>query len=114
MFVITLITDADAQRPDVDDRLAHRLEHVSMLGEDGLVASRDHGDLARGRLVDAAGDGAFERPDAPGRRDPSEALELVRVVRAHLDPRPARPQALEHTVGAVDHLAARRRATAGT
>ena len=105
MFVITLITEAVPSGPTWMTGSPIASSTLAMLREDGLVASRDHRDLARGRLVDAAGDGALERPDAAGRRDRGQALELVRVVRAHVDPRTARPQALEHAVGAGDDLA---------
>ena len=57
--------------------------------EDRRVASGEHGDLRRRGLVDAAGDRALERRDAARRGHLREPLELVRVVRAHVDPRPA-------------------------
>ena len=111
MFVITLITRRLAERPDVDDAAADRLEQVAVGGEDRLVAAGDHGDLARRRLVDAARDRALERRDAALGEQRREALELVRVVRAHVDPRPAAAQALGDPVGPGDDVAhgARRR-----
>ena len=60
------------------------------LCEDRAVAADEHRDLADGSEVDAAGDRRLERVDAARRRDRGEALELVAVVRARVDPRPSR------------------------
>ena len=63
MFVTTLITEALAERPDVEHAPPHRLEHGACARTAG-VAADDHRDLAGRRVVDAAGDRRLERRDA--------------------------------------------------
>ena len=54
--------------------------------------------------MDAAGDRRLERLDVALGAQRREALQLVRVVGAHVDPGAARAEPLEHAARAGDHL----------
>ena len=91
-----------AERSDVEDPSAHRLEERPLSVEHRLVAADDDRDLARRGEVHAARDGRLERCDSVLVRQRRQTQELVAVVRAHVDPRRAVPQRREHTVVSCD------------
>ena len=93
-----------AERPDVEDPAADRLEHRQVRSEDRRIAADDDGDLAGGGEVHAAGDRRLEAVDPLRGGERREALELVAVVRARVDPGSARSEPLEQAALAREHV----------
>ena len=84
-----------AERADVEDPAADRLEHRQVSSEDRRIAADDDGDLAGRREVHATGHRRLEAVDPLRRRECCETLELVAVVGARVDPGSARRKPLE-------------------
>ena len=93
MFVITLRSEALPSGPTWKIATAHRLEEWPVSVGTARVTADDDGDLARRREVHAPGHRGLERGDSLRRRERREALHLVPVGRAHLDPGRALAQA---------------------
>ena len=75
-----------AQGPHVDDLDADRPEDRGEPGGEVGIAAGEHGDLATGREVHAAGNRGLEGPNAAGRRQFGECPDVVPAKGGKLDP----------------------------
>ena len=92
----TWLVETAAERANVEDPAADRLEHRQVGSEDLRIAADDDGDLPGGGKVNAAGDRRLEAVDPLRCGERREALELVAVVRARVDPGAARSETFEN------------------
>ena len=88
----------------MEDPAADRLEHRQVSSEDRRIAADDDGDLAGRGEVHATGHRRLEAVDPLRGGECREALELVAVVRARVDPGAARREPFEQAALAREHL----------
>ena len=93
----------------VNDLAAHGAQQRFDALEGVFFTADQHGDFTRVGQVNTARDGALQHRDPAGFGQFGQALEVLQIGGAHLDPNATRFEVRQHALRAFDHVARNRR-----